>query len=121
MAHSAMHFGLGLAIGASAGLPLIRDAIKKNTSRNTRKWLLVSYVTGAIAVFPSFLGLLGVPESVTSAWFMNIFLFSPLIDRMKSGGKLIAETLIVSSFLFQYSILMFLLWRTKRKQTHLEA
>lgn len=116
MAHSAMHFGLGLAAGASAGLPLVRDAIRRSPSVNAGKWLLVSYVSGAIAVFPSLLGYIGVPESITAAWYMNIFLFSPIIDQLKSGGKLIGETLVVSGFIFQYSILMILLWKTEKRR-----
>ena len=116
MAHSAMHFGLGLVAGASAGLPLIRDAMRRSPSLNAVQWLIFSYVAGAIAVFPSLLGYIGVPESVTTAWYMNIFFFAPLIDQLKSGGKLIGETLLVSGFIFQYSILMILLWQTKKRQ-----
>ena len=111
MAHSSMHFGLGLAAGAAASLPLLREALKNETALNSGQWLIASYAVGTAAVVPSFLSLLGVPESITSAWYMNIFLFHPLIDQLKSGGYLIGETLIVSCFLFQYVTMIFLFWR----------
>ncbi len=112
MAHSAMHFGIGLAVGAASGLPFLKAALKEEVSRNSATWLAISYVLGAIAVLPSFLGLIGVPESITSSWYMNVFLLHPIIDRLKSGGKLIGETLVVSCFLFQYFIMLVLLRRT---------
>lgn len=116
MAHSAMHFGAGLATGTVACLPFLKEALKTDTSRNAGYWLAAAYGLGCFAVVPSLLGLLGVPESITSAWFMNIFLFHPIIDYLKSGGKLIGETLIVSCFLFQYSIMLLLLWQTKKRR-----
>jgi hypothetical protein len=111
-----MHFGLGLAAGAASGLPFLRAALKEEASRNSRIWLMISYLLGAVAVFPSFLGVLGVPETITSGWYMNIFLLHPIMDQLKSGGKLIGETLIVSCFLFQYLMMLMLLLRTKRRQ-----
>ena len=119
MAHSAMHFGIGLAVGAASGLPFLWTALKEQAARNSGVWLTISYVLGAIAVFPSFLGMIGVPESVTSAWYMNIFLFHPLMDRLKPGGKLIGETLVVTCFLFQYSMMLLLLHRAGKKKSEL--
>ncbi len=109
-----MHFGIGLAAGAASGLPFLKAALKEDASRNAAIWLAMSYVLGAAAVFPSLLGLMGVPESVTSAWFMNIFLFHPIIDRVKTGGKLIGETLVVSCFLLQYLMMLILLRRIRK-------
>ncbi len=116
MAHSAMHFGLGALAGASAGLPLLRRALRKDTAKYSAIWVLLTYGVGAFAVIPSLLSLLGVPEPATAYWTMNLFLFHPLIDRVKSGGKLIGEMLIVSCFLFQYAIMMILLWRTRKQK-----
>lgn len=114
MAHSAMHFGLGAVAGAVAGLPLLRGALRKDTAKHAAIWILTSYGVGALAVIPSLLSFLGVPEGATSYWTMNVFVLHPLIDQLKSGGKLIGEVLIVSCFFFQYVIMMFLLWRTRR-------
>lgn len=116
MAHSAMHFGIGLAAGTASGLPFLRAAMKEETSRNSRIWLTISYLLGAIAVVPSFLGTIGIPESITSGWYMNVFLLHPLIDHLKSGGKLVGETLIVTCFLFQYFMMLVLLRRAMRKR-----
>jgi hypothetical protein len=121
MAHSAMHFGVGLAIGAAAGLPMLRRALKDKTSLESAKWLATTYAIGGLAVLPSLLGLLGVPEAITSAWFMNIFLLHPVIDHLKSGGKLIGETLIVSCFFSQYAIMLFLLFRIKKRKASISV
>lgn len=115
MAHSAMHFGIGLTAGALAGLPLIYKTLRRRipSSIAVRRWLIISYSAAIVAVFPSLLDNIGIPENITSAWPMNIFLLHPLIS-LKQGGKLIGETLIVVCFFFQYFILMLLLWRSRR-------
>ena len=116
MADSAMHFGIGLAAGAVSGVPFLRAAFREEMSRNSATWLSISYAVGAAAVIPSLLGILGVPESVTSGWYMNVFLFHPIIDQLKSGGALVGETLVVSCFLFQYLMMLLLLRRRLKAQ-----
>lgn len=110
-----MHFGIGLTSGAAAGLPFIYRALRRRmpSSMAARQWLIISYATAIAAVFPSLLDNIGIPETITSAWPMNIFLLHPLIN-LKQGGKLIGETLIVACFFCQYSILMLLLRRSRR-------
>lgn len=115
MAHSAMHFGIGLTSGALAGLPLVFKAVRRRMppAGAAAKWLIASYAAAVIAVIPSILDNLGVPANITSSWPMNIFLLHPVIN-LKKGGKLIGEVLIVACFFFQYLILMILLWRSRK-------
>lgn len=104
-----MHFGIGMVLGTTAGLPFLLHGGKQKASASSAKWLITAYITALAAVFPSLLGFLGVPESITGSWPMNLFLLHPFIDHLKSGGKLIGEVLVVSCFCLQYAIMMFLL------------
>lgn len=115
MAHSAMHFGIGLTSGALAGIPLIYRALhrKLSSASAARQWLLISYAAGIAAVFPALLNRIGIPETITSSWPMNIFFLYPFIN-LRPGGALIGEMLIVTCFLFQYFMLMILLWHSRR-------
>jgi hypothetical protein len=45
---------------------------------------------------------------------MNLFLFHPWIDRVKSGGMLIGELGMVLCFTAQYTFLLLALKRTRR-------
>lgn len=108
MAHSILHFSAGLILGtvAFAG-PVLRGLqTGMPVAARARRWLLLAYATGVLAVVPGFLRRLGMPEAVcTSAW-MNVFVLHPLINQIKSGGMLVGELLFLACFGFQYAVLL---------------
>jgi hypothetical protein len=116
MAHSAIHFSIGMIAGSIATFPPIikvwlgQAALTKKISR----WLLISYVTGIYAIIPSLLGWLGLPNNFCNGWWMNIFLFHPLINKLGTTGRLIPATIAVFlCFIIPYTVLLAALYRAK--------
>ncbi|MFC1497828.1 hypothetical protein ACFLS1_05040 [Verrucomicrobiota bacterium] len=105
--HSSFHFALGLALGTLTFLPAIlrRLLFEQRMAFLMRKWLWVSYALGIFAIIPNILRRIGTPEPVCTGWQMNIFLFHPLINNLKSGGMLIGLAVIIICFIIQYSFL----------------
>ena len=117
MAHTALHFSLGLAIGTIIPAPSVFKQFMRTGRKSgpLRLWLLASYALGTFATVPNILRSLGVPEIVCSGWWMNLFLFHPLIDRLENGGMLIGELILVGCFSFQYLALLLALRSVLRK------
>ena len=105
MAHSALHFSLGMAVGtAAAWRPMLRA--RRTGSRLSPvygRWLLLCYGLGVYAIIPSLLRRLGVPESVCSAWWMNVFLLHPLLTRLKPGGDILGPAVLLLCIAAQYA------------------
>jgi hypothetical protein len=117
MAHSTFHFSLGLAVGMLALLPglLGRMKRKERLSPAVARWLFVAYSIGMFAIVPNLLRRVGIPDAVCTGWWMNIFLFHPLIDRVKDGGVLIAEVMVLGCFGLQYLLILVMLKRRLRR------
>jgi hypothetical protein len=65
---------------------------------------------------PSLLRMAGVPEGVRAGWWMNVFVFHPLINQIKpGGGLLIGEVLILGVFAMQYALLVLALVASRRQ------
>jgi hypothetical protein len=77
--------------------------------------LLAAYALGAFAVVPGLLPNLGVPQRIAAGWWMNLFLFHPLIDRARHGGVLVGEALIVTLFAAHYALVLSALWLARRR------
>ncbi|MBN1558560.1 MAG: hypothetical protein JW951_10500 [Lentisphaerae bacterium] len=113
MAHSALHFSLGMAAGtAVACRPLLRA--RRAGARLAPvygRWLLLCYGLGCYAVIPSLLRRCGVSESVVSAGWMNVFLLHPLLTRLKPGGGLLGPAALLVCLTAQYAWLLLALRR----------
>ena len=120
MAHTALHLSAGLAAGTFLPIPSL---IKRLTGRRRKSgplgvWLLAAYALAFFASVPNVLRSLGVPESVCSGRWMNIFLFHPLIDAAKDGGMLIGELLLAACFSVQYAVLLMALHAVKQRTSN---
>jgi len=120
MADSTLHFALGLAIGTSILLPGLVKTITSGriTAPSVRRLLSTSYALGAFAIIPNILRHWGLPEFFCSGWWMNLFLFHPMLDKLKPGGALLGEILIVALFLLHYSLIIAAIYRIRN--FHLE-
>jgi hypothetical protein len=72
------------------------------TAKPIRNWLIAAYGLGLWAVLPGALKRVGVADG----WWMNVFLLHPLINRMKGGGVLVGEILLVFLFVLQYATIL---------------
>jgi len=119
MTHVSMHIGVGVMTGTIVLLPRLLAHVFTGTrmSRAAASWIIWSYAIGLYASLPTLLGRLGLPATVTGGWWMNVFLFHPLISQVKSGGLLVGETLLAGAFAFQYFALLALLHRTGQPKT----
>lgn len=113
MAHSVIHFSAGLLIGAAAGLPRLtwNWRRREKLAPAVGRWLVQSYATALFAIVPSLLRLVGLPEKLCSGWWMNLFLFHPLMNQMIRGGTIAAAFLIIVLPACQYGLLLFLIRR----------
>ncbi|NQT93339.1 MAG: hypothetical protein HQ559_11310 [Lentisphaerae bacterium] len=109
MAHSAFHFSLGMIVGTGALFPGVVRALRKGTKTAPAyaRWLVGSASIGIYAIVPSLLRRMGVPPRVCDGWWMNLFLFHPAVQKMKAGGEIFAQGLIVFLFAAQYIALLF--------------
>lgn len=108
MAHAALHFAVGLAAGMAVQAPALRRAWDqgRELAPAVMRWLLVSWGLGFWAIIPSLLRYAGVPAGFCNGWWMNLFLFHPLINHFGPHGTIIGAALFVAGFSFQYAVLV---------------
>lgn len=108
MAHTALHFSIGLAAGMALQAPALRRVWKqgRQLAPAVARWLLVSWAAGLWAIVPSLLRYAGLPESFCSGWWMNLFLLHPLINQFGPHGTLIGGALLVALCSFQYTLVV---------------
>lgn len=117
MADSSLHFAIGLAAGTAILLPgvLKRIVSGSKTSQSAGHLLAVSYALALFAIIPNILRHGGLPEFFCSGWWMNLFLFNPLLDKLKAGGMLIGEIMIVILFTTHYSLILLAIARNQHR------
>lgn len=116
MASAALHFAVGLAVGMAAqSVPLHAAwARGKGLTPAIRRWLWVSWLTGTWAIIPSLLRYAGLPDAFYGGWWMNLFLFHPLINQWGPHGTIIGAAAFVAGFAFQYGVILAAILRIRR-------
>jgi hypothetical protein len=116
MAHSAIHFSVGLAAATVAALPPLARAWRRGEplAGRFRSWFGWSLALGTFAVAPALLGRLGVPEAVCESGWANVFLFHPLINRLKPGGETMGPLMLGAGLAFHYLVLLAAVLRAQR-------
>jgi len=122
MAHSAVHFSTGIILGTAIHIPRLISRWRKGEplSRSFQNWLIVSYGIAAWAVLPGLLRRISVPDYLCDGWWMNVFLFYPLLNRLKSGGTIPGQIALILCFLLQYGLLLAAIRRASRTPTSLD-
>ena len=98
MAHSALHFSVGMIAGTAVALPALARAWREDgrLSPHFRRWMLWAYGLGALAIVPALLRKAGLPDAVCEGWWMNVFMLHSLIntvirrEAMPQTGALLA-------------------------------
>jgi hypothetical protein len=117
MAQSTFHFAVGMAVGSAWAIPELRRrwASGQTVARACGRWIVLSLAVGTYATLPSLLRYARVPESIVGAWWMNLFLLHPLIDRLKSGGVFIGEAAVAACFGAQYALMLLAIRRASAR------
>jgi len=118
MAHSALHFTLGLAVGGAVALrPVVRAwRAGGRVAPALRRWMLVSYAVGAAAIVPALLRWAGVPAQACDGPWMNVFVGYPWLNRLlPREGMPYAAVALAASFAVQYGLILLAILRQTRR------
>lgn len=116
MAHAALHFALGMTVGMAAAAPRLRRAWQagRAIAPAAALWLVTAWAMGGFAIIPSLLRYAGVPESVCGGWWMNLFLFHPLINASLRQNAIAGSAAFMGLFALQYLVILAALARVRR-------
>ena len=115
MAHAALHFTAGMVVGMVVLAPMLHRNWQAGCklAPTVMSWLLGSWGTGIWAIIPSLLRYAGLPESFTGGWWMNLFLFHPLINHRGPHATIIGAALLVGTFITQYTLIVMAIIRVR--------
>ncbi|MCE9614020.1 MAG: hypothetical protein K8T26_07055 [Lentisphaerae bacterium] len=119
MAHSTLHFAVGMALGTAVSLPpLIADWTRRRPlAPRFARWFVVSYATGTYAVIPAILRQLGVHDAICDGPWMNVFLLYPWMNAVKPGAVTSGPLALGALLGFQYLLLILAIaWTRHRPQ-----
>jgi hypothetical protein len=118
MAHSALHFSLGWAVGSLGAVrPLVAAWRRgRGLAGACRRWLILSYALGALAVLPGILRWLGVPDRICDGAWMNVCVFYPLLNRIRPGAHTAGPLVLGGCFAAQYVVLLVAIARLRRRR-----
>ena len=108
MAHTALHFTVGMVVGMVALAPRVRAAFqtRRHLAPAIRQWLAAAWGLGVFAVIPSLLGFVGLSPGFCSGWWMNLFLFHPLLNSIVTRGMIAGGFGLVACFVLQYACIV---------------
>jgi hypothetical protein len=118
MAHAALHFSVGMMTGMGVLAPRVLRALRARAPAAVamRQWVVAAWLLGVYALVPSFLPHIGVPTGLCNGWWMNVFLFHPLLNVLIPRGTLLGELALLACLAFQYACVLAVLIRVKRRQ-----
>lgn len=122
MAHTALHFSMGMGIATAVSLrPLVRAwTERRGLAAATARWLALSYALGFYAIVPSLLSRAGCAPELCRGWWMNIFLLHPWLTALKPGGTVFGPLALLACFALQYLFLLACVRRVSREAARLD-
>jgi hypothetical protein len=115
MAQASIHFATGMLAGTIWQLPRLRQHWQQRTplAKTIAHWIFASYALGAYATLPSILWhTAGI--DIRSAWWANIFLLYPLIEKLPLPSIALGELCCGTIFACQYSLMLLAIYRLNR-------
>jgi hypothetical protein len=79
-----------------------------------KKWILISWILGFIAIIPNLLRQVGLSESIVRSPWMNLFVFHFALENLNAGGILRGGICIIFCFTLQYSLVLIAVLRAKK-------
>lgn len=115
MADASLHFALGMAAGMALTAAPVKRAWETGNQLAPAVWrsLRAAWGLGIWAIVPSLLHLLGTPPELSQGWWMNLFLFHPLINHVGRHATLIGAFALVAGLAFQYALVLAALLRIR--------
>lgn len=113
MASAPFHFAVGAVTGMAILAPRLGKAWTARTglAPATRSWLATSWACGVAAALPSLLRYAGVPESITTGPWMNLFFLHPWLNHVLPRTELLGGMAMGACIAFQYAWLLLALHR----------
>ncbi len=109
MAHSGLHFAIGMAAGMAAAAGPLATAwrARRPLAPAARLWLLASWGLGLWAIVPGLARYAGVPDAVCDGWWMNVFVFYPTLNAaLPWKGVPMAAAALLACFAVQYGVVL---------------
>lgn len=105
MASAPFHFAVGAVAGMAVLAPRLAKAWESRSglAPTTRFWLLASWSCGVASALPSLLRYAGVPESVTTGPWMNVFFLHPWINQWLPRTELLGGAAMGACIACQYA------------------
>ena len=116
MAESVFHFAVGMAIGTAAFMPglVCRFKVGERLSAFFARWFAVSFGLAIFAIIPGLLVRIGLPSRFLDAWWMNVFVLFPALNKFKHGGFIVGTALILACGAVMYLSLLLAIARRRR-------
>lgn len=117
MAHSGLHFAVGMAAGmAVAAGPMVRAwRARAAVAPAARRWLVCSWAVGLWAIIPGLARYAGVPDPICDGVWMNAFVLYPALNALLPWkGVPVAAVALLGCFLLQYGVLLAAVRRASR-------
>ncbi len=107
-----------MVVGMAAQLPLLRRGWGQHRERPKAllRWLYRSWALGVWAIIPSLLRYAGVPADFCKGWWMNLFLFHPLINQWGFHATIIGGVTLVGTFVLQYGVILVALFKNQKER-----
>ena len=117
MAHAALHFSVGMALGLALAAPRLRAAWQtgKDVAPAVLRGLTASWGLGVFAIVPSLMRYVGIPSSCCEGWWMNVFLLHPWMNAHLPPLTLVGSAAFVGCFALQYVGVLAALFRVRRR------
>ena len=106
-----------MAAGTVLALPPLWRAWNdgEGLARLFARWFALSYGLGLLSVAPGLLRHAGLPDRFCDGGWMNLFLFYPLLNRLKHSGMVSGGMAVMFLFTCQYVLLLAALVRARRQ------
>jgi hypothetical protein len=115
MAHATLHFSAGLITGSLLAAPVVRSAWRTNRPLclPILGLMLSAWIVGIWALVPSFCRHMGLPERFVGGWWMNIFLFHPIIAGFMRRSMFAGSVMMAAVLAYHYLLILLAIRRNR--------
>jgi hypothetical protein len=106
-----------MLVGSAYMLPRLWRKWKQDSplAKTIGAWIIISALLGVYATLPSILRRISVDSEWITSWWVNVFLFYPLIEKLNSPSIVLGELCTALTFATQYTIILLAIFRCIKK------